>query len=132
MIGAGVLDRPDPRKAHSRPIPKGGGVGVVAAFLVGTLALYAFADFSRIANAYFLGVILAATAIAVVAFFDDLRDWPFTIKLGAQLAAAAVAVGSGLIVSVVNVPLLGPVPLGWIAAPATRFWIVFATNAVNF
>ncbi len=132
MIGAGVLDRPDPRKVHSRPIPKGGGVGVVTAFLVGTLALYAFADFSRIANGYFLRVILAATAIAVVAFFDDLKDWPFTIKLGAQLAAAAVAVGSGLVVSTVNVPLVGPVGLGWIGVPATLFWILFATNAMNF
>jgi UDP-GlcNAc:undecaprenyl-phosphate GlcNAc-1-phosphate transferase len=132
MIGAGVLDQPDPRKVHSRPVPKGGGVGVVAAFLVGTVVLYAVADFSRIANAYFLGVILAATAIAVVAFFDDLKDWPFTIKLGAQLAAAGVAVGSGLVVTAVNVPLLGPVGLGWIGVPATLFWILFATNAMNF
>ena len=31
MIAVAVLDRPDPRKAHTRPVPKGGGVGVVAA-----------------------------------------------------------------------------------------------------
>ncbi|HYZ63749.1 MAG TPA: MraY family glycosyltransferase [Acetobacteraceae bacterium] len=132
MIGAGVLDRPDPRKVHNRPVPKGGGVGVVAAFLVGIAILYAFAGFARIADAYFLGVILAATAIAVVAFFDDLRDWPFTVKLGAQLAAAGIAVGSGLVVSTLNLPGLGPVGLGWLGIPLTLFWILFATNAMNF
>ena len=87
MIGIGVLDQPDQRKAHTKAVPKGGGVGVVAAFLAGTGLLYAFADFSRVADGYFLGVILAATAIAVVAWLDDLLDWPFTVKLGAQIAA---------------------------------------------
>ena len=30
MIGIGVMDTPDARKSHSRPTPKGGGVGVLA------------------------------------------------------------------------------------------------------
>jgi UDP-N-acetylmuramyl pentapeptide phosphotransferase/UDP-N-acetylglucosamine-1-phosphate transferase len=35
MIAARLLDRPDPRKVHTQATPKGGGVGVVAAFLSG-------------------------------------------------------------------------------------------------
>ena len=34
MISAGVMDTPNGRKAHVRPTPKGGGIGVVVAFLV--------------------------------------------------------------------------------------------------
>jgi len=132
MIGLGVLDEPDPRKAHRHAVPKGGGVGVVAAFLVGTGLLYAFADFSRVANGYFLGVILAATAIAAVAWLDDVVDWPFTVKLGAQVGAALVAVGSGLVVDSLNLPVVGAVPLGWAGAVGTVAWILFATNAMNF
>jgi UDP-GlcNAc:undecaprenyl-phosphate GlcNAc-1-phosphate transferase len=132
MIGAGVMDRPDARKVHTRPIPKGGGVGVVAAFLVGTATLYLFAGFARIAEPYFLGVIFASLAIAVVAFFDDLRDWPFTVKLGAQVLAACIAVASGIVINTVHVPLWGDVSLSWLGAPATVFWILFATNAMNF
>ncbi len=132
MIRVGVMDMPDARKAHARPIPKGGGVGVVAAFLAGIVLLYAFAEFSRLADGYFRGVILASAAIAVVAFMDDTRNWPFTIKLGAQVAAALVAVGSGLVVGAVNVPLAGPVSLGWWGVPLTLGWILFATNAMNF
>jgi UDP-GlcNAc:undecaprenyl-phosphate GlcNAc-1-phosphate transferase len=132
MTRAGVLDQPDARKAHSRPIPKGGGVGVVAAFLLGMALLYRYAAFARVADPYFRGVILASAAIAVVAFLDDLRDWPFTVKLAAQVAAAALAVGSGLAVWEVRVPGVGAVALGWLGALATVAWLLFTTNAVNF
>jgi UDP-GlcNAc:undecaprenyl-phosphate GlcNAc-1-phosphate transferase len=94
--------------------------------------LYWFAAFSRIAQPYFLGVIAAAAAIALVAFLDDLYDWSFRVKLGAQVLAALVAVGSGLYVRVYNLPYTGPLDLGWIGALATLFWILFATNAMNF
>ena len=132
MIGVGVMDTPDARKSHSRPTPKGGGVGVVVSFLVGVAVLYAFAEFSRLADPYFRGVIAASIAIAVVAFLDDLYDWPFTIKLGAQVLAALVAVGTGLYVQVYRVPYLGPVDIGWLGIPATLVWILFTTNAMNF
>ena len=82
MIAVRVLDRPDPRKVHTRDTPKGGGVGVVVAFLVGIAVLYRFAEFARLADPYFIGVIEASVAIAVVAFLDDLFDWKFTVKLG--------------------------------------------------
>ena len=58
--------------------------------------LYQFAEFARLADPYFLGVIEASVAIAIVAFLDDVYDWNFSVKLGAQVLAALVAVGSGL------------------------------------
>ena len=132
MIAARVLDRPDPRKVHTRETPKGGGVGVVVAFLVGIAVLYRFAEFSRLADPYFLGVIEASVAIAVVALLDDLYDWKFTVKLAAQVLAALVAVGSGIYVQDYRLPYLGPLYVGWLGAPATVVWLLFATNAMNF
>jgi UDP-GlcNAc:undecaprenyl-phosphate/decaprenyl-phosphate GlcNAc-1-phosphate transferase len=132
MISARVMDTPDARKAHVRPTPKGGGVGVVVAFMLGVTVLYGYADFSRLADPYFRGVILAALAIAVVAFLDDMRDWPFTIKLAAQLGAAVIAVASGLYVHTINWPGVGPVDLGWVGIALTLGWVLFATNAMNF
>ncbi len=132
MIARGPIDRPDARKAHTRPVPKGGGVGIVLAFLVGIAFLYAFADFARLADGYFRGLILASVAIAGVALLDDVWNGPFTIKLGAQIGAALLAVGSGLVVDRLNLPGLGSVALGLAAAPLTLCWIVFMTNAVNF
>jgi len=54
MIAVRVLDRPDPRKVHTQETPKGGGVGVVVAFLVGIAVLYRFAEFGRLADPYFI------------------------------------------------------------------------------
>jgi UDP-GlcNAc:undecaprenyl-phosphate GlcNAc-1-phosphate transferase len=132
MIHARVMDRPEARKAHDRPIPKGGGVGIVAAFLLGIAVLYRFAAFARLADPYFLGVIEASVAIAIVAFLDDLFDWPFTVKLGIQVLAVLVAVSSGLYVHDFRIPYIGAWPVGWIGLPATVVWMLFATNAMNF
>ncbi len=132
MISARVMDTPNARKAHANPTPKGGGVGVVVAFMLGIALLYGTATFSRIADPYFRGVILAAGAIAVVSFIDDIRDWPFAIKLAAQVLAALAAIGSGLWISVFHLPLLGTVDIGWVGIPLTLVWLLFATNAMNF
>ena len=133
MIAVRVMDTPEDRKAHVHPTPKGGGVGIVLAFLAGIAVLYRYAAFARLADPYFLGMIEASVAIAVVAFFDDLFDWPFTIKLGAQLLAALVAVSSGLYVADFHLPaVIGPLPALWPGLAVTLLWILFATNAMNF
>ncbi len=132
MMRFGPIDHPDARKGHAVPTPKGGGVGIAVSFLIGIAILYRFAEFARLVDPYFRGVILAATMIAIVSFLDDIFDWPFVVKLAAQLAAAAAAVGSGLYLREPRIPYVGPVEIGWLGPAATLFWIVFATNAMNF
>ena len=132
MTHVGTLDIPGARSSHTRPTPKGGGVGIVLAFLVGIALLYRFAAFGRIADPYFRAVILAAAGIAVVAYLDDLFYWPASVKLLAQLAAALLAVGSGLSLPFLRLPWLGRVELGWFGPVLTLVWIVAATNAMNF
>ncbi len=132
MTRVGLLDQPVARSSHTLPTPKGGGVGIVVAFLTGILALYAFADFSRIADPYFRGVIVASVGIAAVSYLDDLHDWPFPVKLAAQALAAMVVVASGLVPHELRLPVLGAVRIGWLGVPATLAWIVGLTNAVNF
>jgi len=133
MIAARLMDHPDDhRKVHRQPTPKSGGVGIVVAFLVGIGVLYQFADYARLADPYFLGVIEASLAIAAVAFLDDMYDWPFTVKLGAQVLAALVAVSTGLYVHDYRLPYIHAVALTWVAPPLTVLWLLFATNAMNF
>jgi UDP-GlcNAc:undecaprenyl-phosphate/decaprenyl-phosphate GlcNAc-1-phosphate transferase len=59
-------------------------------------------------------------------------DWKFTVKLAAQVLAAMVAVASGIYVVDYRLPYVGPLYVGWLAAPATAVWLLFATNAMNF
>jgi UDP-GlcNAc:undecaprenyl-phosphate GlcNAc-1-phosphate transferase len=132
MIGVRVMDTPNARSSHARPTPKGGGVGIVAAFLLGMAVLYSEGAFARTEPASLRAVIVAASAIALVSFADDVLDWPFTGKLAAQLLAALVAIAAGLFVRVYRIPYVGAADLGWFGVAATLFWIVFVTNAMNF
>ncbi|WP_376097950.1 glycosyltransferase family 4 protein [Roseomonas sp. CCTCC AB2023176] len=134
MIAFPILDDPARRAAtaHTVPTPKGGGVGIVGAFILGMVVLYGTARFARIADPEFVGVILAALAIATVALVDDLRDLPASLRLLAQSAAALVAMGTGLVIHRLALPWIGVVELGWLGPLLTLFWIVGCTNAVNF
>jgi UDP-GlcNAc:undecaprenyl-phosphate GlcNAc-1-phosphate transferase len=132
MISIGVPDRPDARKAHSQITPKSGGVGIVAAFLLGVLLLYRYGAVSRLAEGYFIGVIAAAILMAAISLLDDLLDISFVIKLVTQLIAAAVAVTAGLWVHVLALPYYGTVDIGWLGIPLTIFFLLFVTNAMNF
>ncbi len=132
MIALGTLDIPGARSSHAQPTPKGGGVGIVVAFVAGMLALYVGAGRARVPDLPFAGLIAASLGIAAVSYLDDVKSWSFAIKLGAQFAAALVAIACGIVLRVVHLPALGAVALGWIGVPLTAAWIVYATNAINF
>ena len=132
MISVGVPDRPDARKAHQRITPKSGGVGIVATFMLGIVLLYRYGHVSRLATPAFLGMIGAAALIAIVSFLDDLRDFPFGIKLAAQCVAAVLAVAVGIWPHSFALPLIGNVTLGPAGPVAAIVWILFVTNAMNF
>ncbi len=126
MIGHGVLDIPGHRSSHDRPTPKGGGVGIAAAFLVG----FAGADLAGLLPGQGLRVaslLLAAVLIATVAWLDDVRPFGFAPKLAAQCGAALLVVLGGW-----TIRSVGPLPLGVLAGPVTLAWIIFVVNAVNF
>jgi UDP-GlcNAc:undecaprenyl-phosphate GlcNAc-1-phosphate transferase len=132
MIRVGTLDHPGARSSHVVPTPKGGGVGIVVSFSIGTLALYLGADHARIPNLPFLGFLVAGLCIAAVSYADDTLDMSFAIKLAAQLGAAIVAMACGIVLRVVHLPWLGAIDVGWFGWPITGAWILFVTNAVNF
>ncbi|GAB0115660.1 glycosyltransferase family 4 protein [Acidisoma sp. C75] len=132
MIALGVMDHPEGRKAHERPTPKLGGVGIVLAYLLGIIILYRYAQFARLADPYFRGMILSAFLIAIVALLDDIYDYRFIVKLAAQVVAALSAVLTGLYVAAYHLPYIGGVAAGPLAIPFTLCWILFATNAMNF
>ena len=88
-----VLDIPNERSSHSRPVPRGGGVAIVAVVLAG-LGWLATATPSG------LGLVLALAppfvALAVVGWIDDRRGLGAGVRLVVHLAAAAwLVVASG-------------------------------------
>ena len=73
-----VMDIPNARSSHTRPMPRAGGLGMVVAFAIafggahlinGGLSLAAWA------------VLLGGLAVAAVGLIDDLRSLPAWVRL---------------------------------------------------
>jgi UDP-GlcNAc:undecaprenyl-phosphate GlcNAc-1-phosphate transferase len=123
-ILAGITDAPGPRRIHLRVIPRSGGLAVgtavaIACGVVGGMPAH-------------IGALAVAGAalLLVVGFADDVLSLPPKLKLLGQVAAAGLAVASGL-----RLELVAPAgAVGLVAmadAALTLAWIVFITNAVN-
>ena len=80
-----LLDLPNERSSHARAVPKGGGVGILGAFLAASLVLNVPPGFWA-----------PAVFLSLVSFRGDRREIPVLLRLGAQLAAGAVLCASVL------------------------------------
>ena len=137
----GVVDRPDPRRVNRSPVPRGGGLAVVAAFVpvaifvtllnnvLGLVSMPDSVDFPELA-ALLGGGILAAAIGALDDYFQLRARW----QLAGQLALAILAVAFGITVDFINNPL-GPGLIrfgGVVGAAFTVFWIIGMINSINF
>jgi UDP-GlcNAc:undecaprenyl-phosphate/decaprenyl-phosphate GlcNAc-1-phosphate transferase len=133
MIGhVSILDIPNDRSSHDKPIPKSGGVAIVVAFLIGVFAIYLWGDATLIKTKYFMGVLFSALLIAAISFYDDLKNKPFVFKLLSQLVAVFTVLAAGIVLDEIHLPGANIVHLGWLGYLLTFFWILGLTNAYNF
>lgn len=125
-----ILDLPNDRSSHSRPVPRGGGLAIVAICLVGWWGLLAFwpdCGWSGIAS---FGV--GALLIAIVSWIDDVRSLPSALRFAVHSVAAILVILAYGYWRTVTLPLVGDVSLGWLGMPIVFLWIVGLTNAYNF
>lgn len=130
-----ALDRPDTRKFHPAPIPRLGGVAVLAGFASGIcsalwMAGYPGSLFGAVQYHWigWLGAIVALFACGVV---DDLYGLGPLTKLVVQIMAGVGVYAAGFRIDFVRVPGGGEINLGLLALPVTLLWIVGVTNALN-
>ena len=128
----GALDKPDARKVHERPIPRIGGIGIYAAFMVSILVQLIFVELTQEFMMSLIGLMVGGTIIVTIGIIDDYCDLPAKVKLLGQIIAAAVLViGFDVRIDFITDPLGDFIYLELIAIPATIFWIVGLTNTVN-
>src|SRR5579864_3424058 len=88
-----ALDIPNERSSHSRPVPRGGGLVIIAGFLAG-LGVWIVAGGSLSPRA--LGWLIGAVLVAAISFVDDLHSLPAIPRLITHLAAAAILTALGV------------------------------------
>src|SRR5574344_677985 len=88
----GAMDAPDARKVHKKPIPRIGGLGIYAAFMISILLTMAFQSFDDETMHGLIGLLVSSTIIVIVGLIDDYKDLPAKVKLLGQIFAACVLV----------------------------------------
>lgn len=128
-LARSLLDVPNARSSHSLPTPRGGGVAIVVAFLLGLCV--AFFTGLGIAAELFYALLGAGLGIALLGFLDDhghiAARWRL---LGHFLAAAWALYWLG------GLPPLavfgGLLQLSWIGHVLAAFYLVWLLNLYNF
>lgn len=113
LTRAGFLDLPGERSSHVRPTPKGGGVGLVLAFVWGAVM-------AGLAPLFWLPLL----ALAILSFANDIRHISAGLRLAAQFAAALLALGGALWAGQISWPAV-------LLFPAL-FFAVATANCYNF
>ncbi len=126
-----LIDMPNERSSHIQPTPRGGGVGIVIAWLCAFVVLFLVSGQAG-PDGPLLGLAIGAWLAAAGGLADDIRPQPFVAKFAVQIAASLIAMASGLLLRVIDIPFIGPVELGPLAWPLTLLWLVGMTNAYNF
>jgi UDP-N-acetylmuramyl pentapeptide phosphotransferase/UDP-N-acetylglucosamine-1-phosphate transferase len=119
-----IMDVPNARSSHTRPMPRAGGVGIVLTFVVAFITTVTLVAATWSSVWLLIG---GAVAVAAVGFIDDLRRLPARVRFVVHVVAAIAAVAAGA-----RVDFLGNVSLGWVGPALSVVWIVAVTNIYNF
>jgi len=125
-----ILDIPNERSSHTRPIPRGGGLAIVV--VTTGLVLLANAALGLGSWARLLPIAAAWLLVAAVSLADDLRSLPNRVRFAAHAIAAATVILTVGYWDRIALPLIGDTHLGWVGVPLTLLWLVGLTNAYNF
>src|SRR3989339_1241661 len=129
-----VVDKPGTRKIHVNPIPRMGGIAIVAGVVV-SLLFYAFFNITDFYTLFFskgyLYILLGSLAMMTLGIYDDKYGLNAKIKFAIQFAVAIAVVTLQLKITRITNPFGEPFNLGFLAYPVTVLWIVGVTNAIN-
>lgn len=123
-----ILDHPNERSLHAKPVPRSGGVAIFIALCVGALGLSVV---NRL-PADLVWLIPGVVALGAVSFLDDRLEVRPLHRLLVHVTAAGLLVYGGFSLTALEVPGgLWEWP-AWVAGVFSLLFIVWMTNLYNF
>ena len=133
-VARGLLVPPaSDRHVHTKPLPRIGGVGIYASFLITVIAFGAIPKWGDdiFAPRTMIGFLIATSAIFTMGVCDDLKSLSPKSKLIFEVFAASFLYFVGFGLHDVNLSIAG-FPIGRpVGFAITVVWIVLITNAFN-
>jgi UDP-GlcNAc:undecaprenyl-phosphate GlcNAc-1-phosphate transferase len=134
-----AIDRPNHRRVNTSPVPRGGGIAVVIAFVTVSIiglavnAIYGiFPVPTTVQPTDLVGLFLGGIAAAAFGVIDDALDLRARWQFLGQLGLAAFAIVLGITVDFITSPF-GRISFdGVVQVVFTILWIAGMINAINF
>jgi UDP-N-acetylmuramyl pentapeptide phosphotransferase/UDP-N-acetylglucosamine-1-phosphate transferase len=123
-----MLDQPNERSLHSKPVPRTGGIAILASiYLCGLLAL----SFLGV-NALMPWLATAGLLIAMISYIDDRTSLAPASRIIAHLAAALLLLWGGFGMDVLELPGITWVIPQFFGVFVSAIFIVWMVNLYNF
>ncbi|MBF7017640.1 glycosyltransferase family 4 protein [Staphylococcus durrellii] len=119
-----IVDKPNYRKVHTKPVSVLGGTVILFSFLLGIWLGHPIETEVK-------PLVIGSVLIYLVGLIDDIYDLKPIIKLIGQIVAALVVVYYGVTIDFISLPIGPTIHFGILSVPITITWIVAITNAIN-
>ena len=125
-----IIDIPNERSSHTQPTPRGGGIALVVMTIIGLTCSQIIWQLTAWQGLLFY--VGAATLIALVSWFDDLKSLSSIVRFSVHFLAAGLVIAQWGYWEQLTLPYFGSISIGKVGLLLTLFWIVGLTNAYNF
>lgn len=126
----GLIDEPNERKIHKKPISRLGGIAIWSSTMLTFLFLVFLSYYPY--GSLLSGILLGSSLMFFLGLIDDLYTLNAKFKLLIQVAIATLVYLLGVKIDTMINPFGGVIHLGHFSYIITMLWIVGISNAINF